>query len=100
MVSFDICEGNLGALAFLSEAYFQLNPFEAEVAFQRMQDNGITGAQLYMLWSDCCDRDTKETIRIMKSYEIRSIVEHINYENGRGIPFESMRKEAQKHALD
>lgn len=48
MVSFDICEGNPGALTFLMQAY-DVDMFGAERAFQRMQDNGITGCKLYML---------------------------------------------------
>ena len=87
MVSFDICNGNIGALTFLMEAY-DIDLFGAEKAFQRMQDNNITGSKLYMLWNDCCDRDTKKALRIMKDNSIQDIVEHINYENGRGIKYE------------
>ena len=87
MVTFDICEGNPGALTFLSFAYRD-NPFKAERAFQRMQNNNITGCKLYMLWNDCCDRDTEKTVRIMNENDIHDIVLHINYENGRGIPYE------------
>lgn len=86
LVSLDICEGNPGALTFLMEAY-AINMFGAEKAFQRMQNNNITGAKLYMLWNDCCDRDTKKALQIMKSNTIQDIVEHINYENGRGIKY-------------
>lgn len=87
MVSFDICNGNIGALTFLMEAY-DIDLFGAEKAFQRMQDNNITGSRLYMLWNDCCNRDTKKALRIMKDNSIQDIVEHINYENGRGIKYE------------
>ena len=87
MVSFDICNGNVGALTFLMEAY-DIDLFGAEKAFQRMQDNNITGSKLYMLWNDCCDRDTKKALQIMKNNTIQDIVEHINYENGRGIKYE------------
>ena len=87
MVSFDICNGNVGALTFLMEAY-DIDLFGAEKAFQRMQDNNITGSKLYMLWNDCCDRNTKKALRIMKENTIQDIVEHINYENGRGIKYE------------
>lgn len=59
MVSFDICEGNPGALTFLIDAY-GIDIFGAERGFQRMQNNNITGSKLYMLWNDCCDRDTEK----------------------------------------
>ena len=88
MVTFDIAEGNPGALAFIGEAYMKGgNHFKAEVGFARMRDNGITGCKLYMLWNDCCDRDTDKAVEIMCDKDIKEIVEHINYENGRGILF-------------
>lgn len=86
MVGFDICGGNPGALQFLMTAYRD-NPLEAEAAFQRMQDNNITGTKLYMLWNDCCGRDTELAVRIAHAASIDKIVEHINYEGGRGFPF-------------
>jgi hypothetical protein len=57
MVSFAITEGNPGALAFLMNAY-DMDAFKAERGFQKMQDAGITGSRLYMLWNDCCGRNT------------------------------------------
>lgn len=86
MVSFDICGGNPGALQFLMDAY-RIDMFKAEAAFQRMQDNNITGTKLYMLWNDCCGRDTKLAVQIAHAAPIDKIVEHINYEGGRGFPF-------------
>lgn len=90
MVSFAILEGNPGATAFMAEAYNKFL-FKAERAFQRMQDANITGAKLYMLWNDCCDRDTEKAINIMIDNDIDDIVSHINYENGRGIPYTAVR---------
>lgn len=86
MVNFDICKGNPEALTFLIDAY-KVDMFGAEIAFKRMQDNDITGDKLYMLWNDCCDRDTKKTISIMTKHTIKDILQHINYENGRGIKY-------------
>ena len=59
--------------------------FRAERGFQRMQDNGITGSRLYMLWNDCCDRDTKKALAVMGKMAVEEIVRHINYKGGRGI---------------
>ncbi len=92
MVTFDICEGNPGAIAFLIEAY-DMSPFKAEAGFARMQAAGITGSRLYMLWNDCCDRDTERTMNIMKSVDIESILQHIDTGTGRGIPFEEIKNE-------
>lgn len=51
MVTFDICKGNPGALAFVMEAY-EWDMFTAEQCFQRMERAGITGDKLYMLWNE------------------------------------------------
>ena len=87
MVNISICEGNPGCIAFVRQAY-SLSPFEAEKAFQRMDNNEIHGDKLYMLWNDCCDRDTEKAIKIMLFNTIENIKEHINYEHGRGIKYE------------
>ena len=86
LVSFDICKGNPGALQFMMEAY-QVDMFKAEKAFQKMRDNDILGAKLYMLWNDCCNRDAEMALDIMYNNEIDDIVKHINYENGYGISY-------------
>lgn len=86
MVSFDICEGNHGALTFLMQSY-DIDLFEAERAFRRMQDNNVTGCKLYILWNDCCDRNTQLALRVMTNCSIETIKEHINYEGGRGYGF-------------
>lgn len=85
MVNFNICEGNPGTLMFLMQAY-QMQMFRAERAFQRMEDSGIRGAKLYMFWNDCCNRDTGRAINLMIEWPIEKIIEHINYDEGCGIP--------------
>lgn len=85
MDTFDICKGNPGALTFVMLAY-EYNPYRAEAAFRRMQNNGITGDKLYMLWNDCCDRDVEQALVNMECMSMEEIVSHINYEGGRGIP--------------
>lgn len=93
MVSFNIVEGNPGALTFLMQAY-DIDMFGAERAFQRMQNSNITGCKLYMLWNDCCNRDTKLSLQIMTKCSIEKIKEHINYEGGRGFAFTTEGLEA------
>lgn len=90
MVSFDLAEGNPGCLTFMMEAYMgggMPSAFKAEKAFQRMQSYNIKGAKLYMLWNDCCNRNTPRTLDIMLEKPIEDILEHINYEGGRGISY-------------
>lgn len=96
MVSFELCRGNPGTLTFMMDAYKQ-NPMKAEFAFGRMQKNGIDGCKLYMLWNDCCGRNTTHAVELMIEAPIEELIEHINYEGGRGIPFPA--REMTKEAL-
>ena len=86
LVTFDLCEGNPGVLQFMIQAYDKMM-FFAERGFARMRDNDITGAKLYMLWNDCCNRNAEQAVMIMCENPIEDIIEHINYEKGRGIPY-------------
>ena len=92
MVTWDLAENNPGALAFMVDAYgfhpsSMANPFKAEKAFSRMKHYGITGSLLYILWNDCCGRDTSKAIKIMCEKEIDEIREHLNH-GKTGIPFD------------
>ena len=82
-----LVQGNPGALAFVREA-LDINYYQAKECFERMIWNNITGSKLYMLWNDCCNRDTNKALNIMSSHTIEDIIFHINYENGRGIEYE------------
>lgn len=64
------------------------NAFKAESAFSRVVNAGIRGADLYILWNDCCGRDTEFALDIMKNRDIEEIKKHIKGEYGRGTPFE------------
>lgn len=102
MISFDICKGNPGALAFFCDAYgisisdmkvksdtvSMKKAFIAESAFERMQSYNITGSKLYVLWNDCCHRDTNKALNIMLNEDIKVILEHIDDSNGLGKPFD------------
>lgn len=86
MVSFDICKGNPGAFTFLMSAY-DATPFIAERAFQKLQDANITGDKLYMIWNDCCNRNTDRAIGMILEEDIKTINYLINYEKGRGLRY-------------
>ena len=40
-----------------------------------------------MIWNDCCDRNAEKALDIMLNNDIDDIRYHINYEDGRGIPY-------------
>ena len=99
MVEFKICKGNPGALSFLMDAYDH-DMFTAERAFQKMQDAGIKGDKLYMIWNDCCNRDTDRAIDMILENDIKIINHFINYKNGRGLRYCPEELERYKKGCD
>lgn len=91
----EYCGGNPGALSFFIEG-LELDANRAVNGFQRMKLNEIHSEKLYMLWNDCCNRDTKRAIYIMLHDNVESIHRHINYDNGRGIPYTEDEPEPYK----
>lgn len=89
LVDFNICKGNPGALSFLIIAN-DLDMFAAKRGFARMRDAGIEGSWLYVLWNDCCDRNTRKAIRVMNETDIKEIKNHVF--RPRGIPFEELEE--------
>ena len=80
-----LADGNPGALTFIMEAGKMFDE-RADKGFKRMQAHNITGSKLYILWNDCCDRNTEKAIRVMYEENIDEIIKHITH-IGRGIPF-------------
>lgn len=81
-----VVNGNPGALTFVIDA------FRVDGELARRSCNialifNITGDKLYMLWNDCCNRDTLKAMFVLMHCKINDINSHINYKNGRGIPF-------------
>lgn len=99
MMAKEYCGGNIGALSFFCEG-LKFDTMKANEGFARMYENGITNDKLYMLWNDCCDRDTKRAVYIMLHDNIDSIHKHINYGNGRGIPYTEAEPEPYKREKD
>lgn len=91
MYAQEISQGYKGTLSFIFEAIVTFEEEDAQEkvfsGFNRMYMNNITGSKLYMLWNDCLCRDTKRAVFVMLHDTIDSILWHINFENGRGIPY-------------
>ena len=83
-LALNIADGNPGALAFVVEAY-EMNRETAEIAFSKIEKYGIKGCDLYMLWNDCCNRDTRFAIEVILTASVGYIKKHINKAEGRGI---------------
>lgn len=88
--------GNPGAARFVSEAYHK-NALRAEDGFMKMLTIGVVGDKLYMLWNDCCGCDTVLAMAVMNELPEEEILRHINYEQGRGIPFTDEEKEKLRY---
>lgn len=86
MDKYSIADGNIGALTFIVDA-IKKDPVKAQEALKRLVTKDIVGDKLYMLWNDCCNRDTDMAVKIALEHTIEDIEKHINYENGRGIPY-------------
>ena len=79
-----LCCGNIGALTFMMEA-FEIDPISAAYALERgANEMDIIGDKMYMVWNDCCDRDTHLTLDVMKNCSKEFILERLNYEKGYG----------------
>lgn len=84
-----VSDGNPGCVKFILDAMAScIDSMRVQIAFTRMKMYGITGAKLYMLWNDCCDRNTEKALEICLAESISAIEEHINYTMGRGIPWQ------------
>lgn len=92
----DFIAGNPGAARFVLEAYHK-NALRAENGFLKMLSIGVVGDRLYMLWNDCCECDTVLAMAVMNEMPEEEILRHINYEQGRGIPFTDEEKEKLRY---
>ena len=84
-----VAKGNVGAATFCMEA-LQSGNKNFFAALSRMLDLDITGEKIYLIWNDCCDRDTDKAIRVMLEESKADILDHIDvFKNqGRGKPFD------------
>lgn len=85
-IDIDICNGNPGAYTFMVDA-IKIDSDKASASFRIAKEYGIIGEKLYMLWNDCCKRNTVCTMDVLMMVSKEVLEDHINYEHGRGIPF-------------
>ena len=57
-----LSKGNPGALAFLMELVKPEMPIRT---IARLENSGIVGADLYVLWSDICEKDMAKVIKLV-----------------------------------
>lgn len=57
-----LSKGNPGAMHFLCELIMPGIPFRT---VNKVENSGIVGADLYVLWSDICEKDMKKVVQLM-----------------------------------
>lgn len=83
-----LAQGNPGAMAFTMELLANGDDASRDMAItalKRMDAIGIRGAKLYMLWNDCCDRDSEKAVIEMLNRSTQDLKYALI--GGRGTPF-------------
>lgn len=80
-------EGNPGCLTFLMEVAKKKDGNLFIEICMRLDVAGLYGSHAYMLWNDCCGRDTEKTIRMIKSLEKDELRSYV-VDKGRGEIYE------------
>ena len=85
-----IVRSNPGAYTFLKESCM-IDVEKTINGFNRMLENEIVGSMLYVIWNDCCYRDTEWAMDVILNNSIEDILKHINNAHlavgNRGIPY-------------
>lgn len=81
-----LSDGNPGCMMFVIQALHE-TPERAVTALERAQLYDLKGSRLYMLWNDCCNRNTKVAVNILLEESMRDIRRHVS--GGYGMPFEN-----------
>jgi hypothetical protein len=84
----NMSEGNPGSLMFCMEL-FKMGS-RGVVALINLDDVGLYGEKLYMLWNDCCGRDASKVVRVVEARNFgklsdQDIRDHVA--GGYGKPF-------------
>ena len=89
--------GNPGALTCMLQIlqkkdwYGGVEPFMMILLLDTME---LYGADIYMLWSDCCAKDLNQMELVMRNFQMGLLsLETIreNLDQGRGTPFENLK---------
>ena len=91
-----LSEGNPGALSFLFEIikYYGNDQANLIADFLIIDNMRLYGSYLYMLWNDCCNRDVKKSLEVIKGYRLGHIKDSDIKERiinvGYGMPFDDL----------
>lgn len=78
-----LSDGNIGAVAFITDVLdkaFKEQDELAALALSRAKAFNIVGTKLYLLWNDCCGRDTDKAIRVLAEHSKDDIMDHLTFD--------------------
>lgn len=78
-----LSDGNIGAVAFITDVLdkaFKEQDELAALALSRAKTFNIVGTKLYLLWNDCCGRDTDKAIRVLAEHSKDDIMDHLTFD--------------------
>lgn len=73
-----LSEGNPGAMTTLFEIlkYKDNDPLKFLGTFLVIDTMELYGRHLYMLWNDCCNRNVKKVLDVIKGYQLGEITNY------------------------
>lgn len=78
-----LADGNIGAVAFISDVLDRCVKDKDEIAalaLTRAKAFNIVGTKLYLLWNDCCGKDTDKAIRVLAEHSKDDIIDHLTFD--------------------
>jgi len=90
-------DGNPGAITCLMDImqkqdwYGGADSFIMILSFDTLE---LYGSNLYILWSDCCDRDLVKLELVLRNWQMGNLTKeeiHKNLSQGRGTPFTNLK---------
>lgn len=78
-----LADGNIGAIAFISDVLDKCAKEKDEIAalaLTRAKAFNIVGTKLYLLWNDCCNKDTDKAIRVLAEHSKDDIMDHLTFD--------------------
>lgn len=84
-----MAEGNIDCLTFLME--FVRDIPDAFLLILKLDSINLYGSRLYMLWNDCCGRDSEKVAKVIRDYTPEAILEHVS--GVYGTPFDFQNEE-------
>lgn len=71
-------DGNPGCLEFLMDVFKTQNVETFYEMIIRLDNAELYGQFIYMLWNDCCVRDTYKTIRMIRRLDVDTLRSYVS----------------------